>query len=130
MDNISEKVADLKALGQAVSDFSSKHSESSVLLDLWFLDTVEDRIIDSGSELPSWKMKKSLNEILDLYYQEGVFFSLMYGYEDNAEAITEWLIKSNCMVDIDDIEEEEDSSRDLVADHEQTRMADAEMGDI
>jgi hypothetical protein len=54
----------------------------------------------------------------------------MYGYEDNAEAITEWLIKSNCMVDIDDIEEEEDSSRDLAADHEQTRMADAEMGDI
>ena len=128
MDNISEKVLDLKALGQAVSDFSSKHSESLVILDLWFLDTVEDRILDSSSEFPSWKMKKSLDEILDLYYREGVLFSLMYGYEDNAEAINEWLIKSNCMVDVDDVEE--DSSRDLVADHEQTLSADAEMGDI
>lgn len=130
MSNTNEKALDLKALSQAVSDFASKHSESSVLLDLWFIDTVEDRIQDSTSEFPSWKMKKSLDEILNLYYQEGVFFSLMYGYEDNSEEINNWLIKNDCMVDVDDVEEDEESPRDLVADHEQTRMADAEMGDL
>ena len=102
---LSEKVADIKALGQCVSDFSAKHKESSVLLDLWFLDTVEDRIVDSKSDCPSYVMKKSLDEILNYYFEKNVLFTLQYGYEDNSEAINDWLIENGFMGLVDDEEE-------------------------
>jgi hypothetical protein len=124
-EQIADKVATLKAVNQVVSDNSVKLG-SLTLLHLWFADTVEERILDSKGDYPSWVMKKSMDQILSLYFEQDRFFTLMYGYEDNSEAITDWLLENGCMVNVD----EEDSTRDLVADHEQTRMADAEMGDL
>lgn len=124
-EQIADKVATLKAVNQVI--FDNRLKLGMPLLDLWFIDTVEERILDSKGDYPSWVMKKSMDQILSLYFEQDVFFSLMYGYDQNSEEITDWLIKNGCMVDVD---EDQDSTRDLVADHEQTRMADAEMGDL
>jgi hypothetical protein len=132
---IADKVATLKAVNQVIFDNTSKLG-GTTLLHLWFIDTVEERILDSKSDFPSWVMKKSMDQILSLYFEQDRFFTLHYGYEDNSEAITEWLLENKCMVSVDDVEDDSDiytdfdSTRDLVADHEQTRMADAEMGDL
>ena len=102
---VAEKVIRLKALNQVVADNSVKLG-GTTLLHLWFIDTVEDRILDSKSDFPSWVFKKSMDQILSLYFQEDRFFSLHYGYEDNSEAIDAWLLKNECMVNVDDVEEE------------------------
>lgn len=101
---VAEKVMRLKALNQVVADNSVKIG-GLTLLHLWFIDTVEDRITDSKSDLPSWVMKKSMDQILSLYFEQDRFFTLMYGYEDNSEAIDKWLLENGCMVNVDDVEE-------------------------
>jgi hypothetical protein len=103
-EQIADKVATLKAVNQVVADNSVKLG-SLALLHLWFADTVEDRILDSKSDCPSWVMKKSMDQILSLYFEQDKFFTLMYGYEDNSEAIDSWLLETGCMVNVDDVEE-------------------------
>jgi hypothetical protein len=104
-EQVADKVATLKALNQVVADSTIKLGGLN-LLHLWFIDTVEDRIQDSKSDLPSWVMKKSMDQILSLYFEQDKFFTLMYGYEDNSEAIDKWLLDTGCMVDIDSVQEE------------------------
>jgi len=103
---VAEKVMTLKALNQVVADNSVKLG-GTTLLHLWFIDTVEDRILDSKSDFPSWVFKKSMDQILSLYFEQDRFFSLLYGYEDNSEAIDAWLLETGCMVNVEDVEEEE-----------------------
>lgn len=100
-NQIAEKVSALKAVNQVLSDNSVRLGSLSIL-HLWFIDSVEDRIIDSASKWPSYVMKKSLDEILKLYFEQDIFFTLMYGYEDNSEAIDSWLIKNECMALVDE----------------------------
>ena len=102
-EQIADKVATLKAVNQVVSDNSVKLGMP--LLDLWFIDTVQERIEDANGEFPSWVMKKSMDQILSLYFEQDVFFSLMYGYEQNSDEITDWLIKNDCMITVYDEEE-------------------------
>jgi hypothetical protein len=105
-EQIADKVATLKAVNQVITDNSVKLG-GTTLLHLWFIDTVEDRILDSKSDFPSWVFKKSMDQILSLYFEQDRFFSLLYGYEDNSEAIDAWLLETGCMVNVEDVEEEE-----------------------
>lgn len=100
-EQIAEKVQALKAVNQVLFDNSVKLGGMN-LLHLWFIDTVEDRILDSAGKYPSWIMKKSLDQILTIYFEQDIFFSLMYGYDQNSEEITDWLIKNDCMADVEE----------------------------